>query len=57
MGDTSEDQAQASLYGQINQQVEKACRDLKMGPELQNGFNAIGFSQGGLFLRAYVENC
>ena len=28
-----------------------------MVPELRNGFNAIGFSQGGLFLRAYVENC
>lgn len=24
---------------------------------LKNGFNAIGISQGGQFLRAYVERC
>lgn len=28
---------------------------LKADPALANGFNAVGFSQGGQFLRAYVE--
>lgn len=31
------------------------CKLLKSDPKLQNGFNAVGFSQGGQFLRAYVE--
>ena len=26
-------------------------------PELQNGYNAIGFSQGGQFLRAVAQRC
>jgi len=33
------------------------CADLASIPELTAGFNAIGFSQGGQFLRAYVERC
>lgn len=24
---------------------------------MKNGFNAVGFSQGGQFMRAYVERC
>ncbi|KAF7729449.1 hypothetical protein EC973_004429 [Apophysomyces ossiformis] len=38
-------------------QVDVVCNQLAVIPELANGFNAIGFSQGGLFLRAYVEQC
>lgn len=30
---------------------------MKRIPELQNGFDAIGFSQGGVFLRGYIERC
>jgi palmitoyl-protein thioesterase len=30
---------------------------VKADPKLQNGFNAVGFSQGSQFLRAYVERC
>jgi palmitoyl-protein thioesterase len=37
--------------------VDLVCEQLAKVPELSNGFNAIGFSQGGLFMRAYVERC
>ncbi len=33
------------------------CEELRAVPELANGYNGIGFSQGGQFLRAVVERC
>jgi palmitoyl-protein thioesterase len=46
-----------SFFGNATEEVEYVCNQLANVTELQNGFNAIGFSQGGLFLRAYVERC
>jgi len=49
-----------SYFGNINDQVDYVCNKLQdddIYPFLKNGFNAIGFSQGGQFLRAYVERC
>ncbi|KAH9485265.1 Palmitoyl-protein thioesterase 1 [Psilocybe cubensis] len=46
---------QAGFYGNINEQVEFVATQLAGIPELKGGFDAIGFSQGGQFLRAYVE--
>merc|ERR1739845_87730 len=43
------------FFGNANAQVKQVCADLKNQPELANGFNALGFSQGGQFMRAYVE--
>jgi len=40
-----------------NDQVDFVCQTVKADPNLQNGFNAVGFSQGGQFLRALVERC
>ncbi|GBP40102.1 Palmitoyl-protein thioesterase 1 [Eumeta japonica] len=40
-----------------NKQVAYVCRTLTSDPNLKNGFNAIGFSQGGQFLRAVVQRC
>lgn len=33
-----------------NKQVEDACQQIANDPELQDGYNAIGFSQGAQFL-------
>eukprot|EP01106_Pelomyxa_sp_JSP_P001838 TRINITY_DN1280_c0_g2_i1.p1 TRINITY_DN1280_c0_g2~~TRINITY_DN1280_c0_g2_i1.p1 ORF type:complete len:284 (+),score=79.07 TRINITY_DN1280_c0_g2_i1:57-854(+) len=38
-------------------QVDVVCAALKNDSALAHGFNAVGFSQGGQFLRAYVEKC
>lgn len=49
--------AQMSILGYANDQVSFVCDQLANITELQNGFGAIGFSQGGLFLRAIIERC
>ncbi|KAJ3229946.1 hypothetical protein HDU81_004903 [Chytriomyces hyalinus] len=54
---TEDDDRTAGFFGIASAQVDAVCKDLIEIPELRNGFNAIGFSQGGLFLRAYVERC
>ncbi|TMW51221.1 hypothetical protein DOY81_003698 [Sarcophaga bullata] len=38
-------------------QVEYACQELAKDERLQKGYNAIGFSQGGQFLRALAQRC
>ncbi|KAF8596107.1 alpha/beta-hydrolase [Ceratobasidium sp. AG-I] len=45
----------AGWFGEVNSQIEIIAQELSIIPELANGFDAIGFSQGGQFLRAYVE--
>ncbi|CEL60494.1 palmitoyl-protein thioesterase [Rhizoctonia solani AG-1 IB] len=52
--DSSADQ-KAGWFGDVNAQVDIVATELSTIPELKNGFDAIGFSQGGQFLRAYVE--
>ena len=52
--DSKEDQ-RAGFYGNVNDQVSLVAAQLSNIPELNRGFDAIGFSQGGQFLRAYVE--
>lgn len=36
-----------------NKQIDEACRMIASDPKLQNGYNAVGFSQGSQFL--YVD--
>ncbi|KAG8213988.1 Alpha/Beta hydrolase protein [Butyriboletus roseoflavus] len=52
--DTKADQ-RAGFYGNVDQQLAVVAEQLTSMPELSRGFDAIGFSQGGQFLRAYVE--
>ncbi|XP_002061149.3 palmitoyl-protein thioesterase 1 [Drosophila willistoni] len=40
-----------------NKQVDYACKRLAQDKRLANGYNAIGFSQGGQFLRAVAQRC
>ncbi|KAJ7928596.1 palmitoyl-protein thioesterase [Mycena leptocephala] len=46
---------QAGFYGNVNEQIEFVSEQIAAIPELEGGFDALGFSQGGQFLRAYVE--
>jgi len=49
-----------SYFGNVNDHVDFVCNKLReddIYPYLKEGFNALGFSQGGQFLRAYVERC
>lgn len=49
----------ATFVGNLTTQVEQVCNDLASHPVLSKApaVNALGFSQGGQFLRAYVERC
>jgi palmitoyl-protein thioesterase len=49
----------ASFVGNLTDQVAKACDDIAAHPILSTApaIDALGFSQGGQFLRAYVERC
>ena len=49
----------ATFLGNLTLQVEKVCDDLASHPILSKvpAINALGFSQGGQFMRAYVERC
>ena len=42
-------------YGNVNEQIDLVAEQITNVTELKDGFDAIGFSQGGQFLRAYVE--
>uniref|UniRef100_A0AAY4CGR1 Palmitoyl-protein thioesterase 1 n=1 Tax=Denticeps clupeoides TaxID=299321 RepID=A0AAY4CGR1_9TELE len=45
------------FFMDVNEQVSFACNQLSKDPELQSGYNAMGFSQGGQFLRAVAQRC
>lgn len=56
--DANADQ-RATFFGNLNDQVDKLCSDLAADPIISTApaVDALGFSQGGQFLRAYVERC
>ncbi|KAI9683410.1 MAG: hypothetical protein M1829_005482 [Trizodia sp. TS-e1964] len=49
----------ASYFGNLTEQIQQVCQDLASHPILSTApaIDALGFSQGGQFLRAYVERC
>jgi palmitoyl-protein thioesterase len=49
----------ATFLGNLTEQIEKVCADLAAHPILSTApaVDALGFSQGGQFLRGYVERC
>lgn len=46
-------------FGNMTTYIDHVCEQLAALPKskTQHGINALGFSQGGQFLRAYVERC
>jgi palmitoyl-protein thioesterase len=53
--ESNDEDRKAGWFGNVNEQIEVAAQQLATIPELADGFDAMGFSQGGQFLRAYVE--
>ncbi|KAI5794881.1 Alpha/Beta hydrolase protein [Pyronema domesticum] len=47
----------ATFIGHVPTQIASVCAQLQEDPSLANGFNALGFSQGGQFLRAVIQSC
>lgn len=52
-----DDDQKASFFGKVHEQIDDVCVQLASIPELEKGFDFIGFSQGGLFARAAIEKC
>jgi len=57
IGSTVDRDVLSSYFGSVNDQVDLVCDELRSIPELQQGYVAVGFSQGGQFLRAVVQRC
>jgi palmitoyl-protein thioesterase len=59
LGDTPTADRQETFLGNVTEQVDRVCEQLASEPILSTApaINAVGFSQGGQFLRAYVERC
>eukprot|EP01095_Lingulamoeba_sp_RSL-Kostka_P003400 TRINITY_DN14389_c0_g1_i1.p1 TRINITY_DN14389_c0_g1~~TRINITY_DN14389_c0_g1_i1.p1 ORF type:complete len:307 (-),score=111.74 TRINITY_DN14389_c0_g1_i1:221-1141(-) len=43
------------FFGNVNDQIGQIASKFRSDNNLSRGFNAVGFSQGGQFLRGYVE--
>ncbi|KAH7313181.1 Alpha/Beta hydrolase protein [Rhexocercosporidium sp. MPI-PUGE-AT-0058] len=56
--DASSDRT-ATFFGNLTLQLEQVCADLASHPILSTApaVDALGFSQGGQFLRGYIERC
>ena len=56
--DASADRS-ATFFGNLTLQIDKVCQDLATHPILSTApaVDALGFSQGGQFLRGYIERC
>lgn len=57
IGDSETSDTSNGFLMPVFQQVELACQQIRSDPELQEGYHAIGFSQGGQFLRALAQRC
>ncbi|KAJ2236828.1 hypothetical protein H4R99_004127 [Coemansia sp. RSA 1722] len=58
VGSSDSDDRKAGFFGNLNTQVDQVCKELSEMEELKDkAVNMLGFSQGGLFLRALVQRC
>jgi len=57
IGDSPGEDTVNGFFKPVNEQVEEVCQMIGSDPELKDGYNAIGFSQGGQFLRAVAQRC
>ena len=59
LSDDSSNDRQASFFGNLTEQLETVCIELASHPHLGSisSVNGLGFSQGGQFLRGYIERC
>lgn len=59
LADTGGSDRTATFFGNVTEQIEYVCEQIAADPFLGTapGINALGFSQGGQFLRGYIERC
>ncbi|WRT66084.1 uncharacterized protein IL334_003037 [Kwoniella shivajii] len=52
-----DDERRAGFWGNAEEQGWAGCEQIETIPELKGGFDGMGFSQGGLFMRFYAQYC
>ncbi|XP_036371521.1 palmitoyl-protein thioesterase 1 [Megalops cyprinoides] len=57
IGKSISEDTENSFFMDVNAQVSFVCDKLARDPKLKGGYNAMGFSQGGQFLRAVAQRC
>ncbi|XP_052776082.1 palmitoyl-protein thioesterase 1-like isoform X2 [Mya arenaria] len=57
IGSSIEEDTLNGFFMNVNDQITMVCSKLAADPKLQDGYNAVGFSQGGQFLRAVAQRC
>uniref|UniRef100_A0A0M3ILP1 Palmitoyl-protein thioesterase 1 n=1 Tax=Ascaris lumbricoides TaxID=6252 RepID=A0A0M3ILP1_ASCLU len=57
IGDNVISDTEHGFFGNINEQIQQVCDKISNDEKLRDGYNAIGFSQGGLFLRGVAQRC
>uniref|UniRef100_A0A914WAB8 Palmitoyl-protein thioesterase 1 n=1 Tax=Plectus sambesii TaxID=2011161 RepID=A0A914WAB8_9BILA len=57
IGDSTSADVEHGFFMNVNTQVEEVCETLRKDARLASGYNAVGFSQGGQFLRAVAQRC
>lgn len=55
IGDNIESDTLNGFFMNVNEQIDMAYKIIKADPKLAKGYNAIGFSQGGQFLRGLAQ--
>ncbi|XP_041358728.1 palmitoyl-protein thioesterase 1-like [Gigantopelta aegis] len=57
IGSNVAEDTENGFFLNVNKQLDMVCKKLKNDVKLQKGYNAVGFSQGGQFLRAIAQKC
>nr|CAD2177767.1 unnamed protein product [Meloidogyne enterolobii] len=57
LGNNVVEDVEKGFFSNMNEQINIVCEMLKEDVNLLKGYNAIGFSQGGLFMRAIAQRC
>ena len=57
IGDNVIEDTENGFLMNVNTQVDMVCKKLATDDKLKKGYNAMGFSQGGQFLRAVAQRC
>jgi palmitoyl-protein thioesterase len=59
LSNSSSSDRRSTFFGNITTQLDSVCTQLREHPVLSKApaINALGFSQGGQFLRGYIERC
>ncbi|XP_068121486.1 palmitoyl-protein thioesterase 1 [Hyperolius riggenbachi] len=57
IGNNMVEDVENSFLLNANKQVDLVCEQLGKDPNLKQGYNSMGFSQGGQFLRTVAQRC